>query len=700
MDLFKRMIDINEDTPGKRLTAEEVDKLSAGQLKEKLVEATTARDVLQSEYDSLLSESREIRRAAEEYKAKKEQKEAASAKLHDDLRQKLAALASAAEKSESEAAARGGVVDQLSAQRDQLLADADRRDQELKEARLEIERGKHSMAFEKEESLRDARRQNEALRSTIADLQHQAAAAAAAQRQAEEDPEAAPAPAAAPAAQPPEVPPEVVEGLREELEACRKALKQAEAAAARLQEEKEQVAADHQRAREALERQRDDAQWEHQDGVRQHTELKAQFEHTTTLLATAENKAARLQRELEAKDRETRGALKAREDALRSETQALEGTVTALKDEVNASRQKITELRAAQAERTEVIGTKHIVLHDQLESAQSRMSVLMEQHAEAAVQAKEAQDKLRLVQSDLREAAAENARKEGTIEDLRRDLDEALQRAAALDGQVMDSLNAVQIREDELRAQEQDRQSLRLELQAAQAAAAQLHADKHRLESATAEAAFNSDALEARVADLQGQLQRAGEKFGLAQEEHEDLRSALSLKDRELAQLKQRLVDKEAKIDEVLRLKDEQSAKVRHMEKALRDVEEPDKLESSPKNAQRRSRSVLAMGRAKSPVDFAAGTSADRSSSAAAQSAPAAPLFRFSWTRSRAITIVIIAFIWLIGMYHNYNAGAQAHMGGHLEVESMSAHLTSIIDSQQRALATCRDKLSETNIAS
>eukprot|EP01059_Diplonema_ambulator_P007414 TRINITY_DN16883_c0_g1_i1.p1 TRINITY_DN16883_c0_g1~~TRINITY_DN16883_c0_g1_i1.p1 ORF type:complete len:148 (+),score=28.77 TRINITY_DN16883_c0_g1_i1:187-630(+) len=136
-------------------------------------------------------------------------------------------------------------------------------------------------------------------------------------------------------------------------------------------------------------------------------------------------------------------------------------------------------------------------------------------------------------------------------------------------------------------------------------------------------------------------------------------------------------------------MRDDTNAKVRRLEKALREANEREMsaIDTSPfKPSAVRSKSMGMPDRARSPLPFR-GSGGGHALSDGAHSGPA-----FRWDKAKASILIIIACIWLVGLYHNFASSAATGFV-HSEADRATAHLTALVDSQERALATCRSKL-------
>ena len=163
--------------------------------------------------------------------------------------------------------------------------------------------------------------------------------------------------------------------------------------------------------------------------------------------------------------------------------------------------------------------------------------------------------------------------------------------------------------------------------------------------------------------------------------------------------LRQRLHDRESKMEELLQLKDSLSARLRSQELRLKELEggvaagigaaATSALRSS--TAANRSRSQLSRDLAPPQSARPSSPNAQRAGGLGSH-ADGRGLAVFTSNRGRAATLVIVACLWMLLMYHNYSTGSAVNPA-HFDMEKVNVHLRSVVEVQEKGLADCRDAL-------
>eukprot|EP01064_Diplonema_japonicum_P009654 TRINITY_DN1712_c0_g1_i1.p1 TRINITY_DN1712_c0_g1~~TRINITY_DN1712_c0_g1_i1.p1 ORF type:complete len:676 (+),score=141.96 TRINITY_DN1712_c0_g1_i1:44-2071(+) len=425
----------------------------------------------------------------------------------------------------------------------------------------------------------------------------------------------------------------------------------------------------------------EDANWEVMQAMSKLNEAKINSEQLQTQLATSETRGKRLEAELEEKEREMRELLRKQEANFKTARGTLEATIAKLKEDIDNTHKKMTDMGNHAAMSTEIIGSKQMHLQDQLDSTQQKLKETLDKYDEVSMGAKVQADRLAQVEADLAETKTELHHRDRALQSITREYEEAQQRLISLEEQTIDAQHVLQQREDEIEGNVRERLLLLEKVTEGTAALRVIENDKQTLKASLSELQAElreKDTVEAGlkkdVLDLQSQMQSQLETST-------NIESLQTLKEDEVAGLRQRLEERENRIEDLQRLKDESSARVRQLEKVVREAEEKKMMSEYSPKASVRSKSAVAshVERSRSPMPFRG-------------SMDEGFRFKYNWDRSKAIVLVIIAFIWIVGMYHNYASSATTGFA-HSEADRAATHLTAVVESQERALATCRLKL-------
>ena len=146
--------------------------------------------------------------------------------------------------------------------------------------------------------------------------------------------------------------------------------------------------------------------------------------------------------------------------------------------------------------------------------------------------------------------------------------------------------------------------------------------------------------------------------------------------------VKRRLADRETKIEEVLRMKDDLSARVRGLEMQQRDTQDTGRTVPST--------SALRSNTAHTQRSKSVRSSSMPSKGPAGSTGPG--FMGTGWGKGTTI-LGFVVVVWLVGMFHSFSANTGDGASPVLEMEKIAVHLRATLDSTERALQTCRSSI-------
>ncbi len=652
MSLFRQLIDIGEDTPAQEAPTNELDSLSKTELVERLGRANAAVQEKEVQFTALRGEAQSLRAEYDAYRLKVEQwqvqmKEARARdnKLIEELR---AASGSGGSTDELFVRSLQETVDkykeELRAANDEIGREKKRR-AEGEEARRVLEEGKQrdvEDACARFDTIRETlqqgqRRLEEELRAANARTETAVANVAARDRkvselqgrvralEAAESPTSAEGDAPAPSDS-----------------AAKAAVAASEEQLASVTAQLEQQRAAHEAALTELRGQRDEAERRVQDAALQSAEGERR-------LAEARATTAAVKDELQAVlDRQERSANTAQlaERSAKSETDTLrqevvtekERALTAARDHevaLEALRTELREARARIAQRSELqAGAEEAstraaeAFGAERRQYESQLTAVQRQCLELSSQREQAEASL----GECREALHH---RDAVVDELRAELGDEAQRAGTLEAQLLALHRVAATSQDGDAVREQERHTLRRELDAELSVTARLRdqlRDAHGREA---------EALE-RLGDAEAAARQARNDADAVRQELQDARGNLrgdaagrTEAEQRIAGLERRLASQSDTTAEAVRVREDQSAKVRQLEVKLRDAEAQLQI----------TRSALAES----------GGAPQRASNPSAVLSSAFPTgARLTWSQSKTIIAGSVAFLLMLGLVNSF----------------------------------------------
>ena len=429
------------------------------------------------------------------------------------------------------------------------------------------------------------------------------------------------------------------------------------------------------RLKDKLNRISEEHKWEDIQSANTITEMKGKSEQLEMLLSAADAKAARLTAEYSNKDAELKSNLKDQETALKSEITILEETISDLREQLSSSQKKLTDLGTSQEDRAAAIGSQHLALQEQLETTEVQLRTSLEHYSKVTQELKLATDKAMMYQDELTEVVGENQRKDEVLRCLTIELDTCRETVRGYERQAVDNVSSLQARDDEVALIEKERQDL---CGAARQSEVQIDTVTRENDSLKLQLTETQQLLEEAdqyKIDIEKALQSERARSKEQLETSTNLGDLSAAKEEEVEILRQKLRDSENRNGEVLRLKDQLNARIRNLERSVRDNEVASTVPQTIHTIQSAVRSK----------------SVNRSQSVASPFPSSSSFTKLNWNSCKIMAVVMIALIWLVGMYHNFSSGTATASSN--ETEKAVSHLQSLARTQAAVLLECRLEL-------
>ena len=512
LNAAKQLVDIQAPAANRASPEGEQDELASldrDALVQRCLALAAAEEAAKEEYAALLGESKTIRDDFDSYKAShkliKKDTDTEMKEEREGFRRAKLELDSQVSSLQGEAQtlqASVGILEQRIAEVERQKAEVeDERTAEVSALTKKLEEWKDRAAADREalrgdnvslkKQLQQAAERVDELELAANLAQHDArdretaaAAAAASASDAGGDPASAEAhPPAAPA----------LEAALAEARAAVAAL-QGEAAALRSQKksleiEAEDSAAELGRLGTVHKKEVEELRWESTAATGRYNEVKGKVEQLQTACATLETRGARLEAELEGKDREARELLRKQEVSFQTEVHALEETATSLRAELAAARGNLAVLgERGDDEAGGGAEAQHAATQEQLTLAQDGLNERSAELDRATTELKLTSERLGACEAELAEARDELSRRQGTLDALRAEAADAAHRVASLDEQGVETLRALQAREEEMEEAERQRHETRHQVAALQSELARRDAEVGEAQAGAEEA--------------------------------------------------------------------------------------------------------------------------------------------------------------------------------------------------------------------
>jgi chromosome segregation ATPase len=324
---------------------------------------------------------------------------------------------------------------------------------------------------------------------------------------------------------------------------------------------------------ERLQRFQEDAQWDQLEGEKKIADFKVQ----TDMLKT---KIAQLETRLEAKDEENRQ----NEKQFRRAQRDLEDALTAEKDRsssvIREAESRIQDLaNQLQLEKERVAQTTDLI--GEAETVQKRAQEALEaqrRHYEKLLAEKDlANQQLFGIRQSLEQAlqeAKEDSRHHiDVIDELRHELDQTVERVSELESQQLLAQRNLAAREDDVMAREKERQKLRSLLRQEEDNNARLRSTLSDVESQVVELELKLTRKDALISELESSKALIGGDLESARATTEELQNAIKQHEIRQQELSSRLQEQGLRNSDILRLREDQSARLRSYESRVAELE-------------------------------------------------------------------------------------------------------------------------------
>jgi chromosome segregation ATPase len=602
---FQQLVALGEEQPTSTVSAGNIDDLE-GQSKEQLLQTAKrlSADLQQrrDEYEALRSESTQLRSEYDAYKLKIESWQLKMRETRDEDRKLIAQLRQASGGNTDELIVKS-MNDTIAKYKEELrkahedVAREHKRRQDTEDARARFEEAKKqemdAMLARLEKTRDQTKRSQQLLEEKLATAQQRAAklekslaeantrtrelTAKLADTQAQTPDRAQSAPDAEDAASP--IPTAAAASdtsdseLRRANSVTRDALEQQQAEHRRALEAAEAEKAALQDQLERCQKQLDDAQEEIVEAAKKLAEVRATADANATKLTAAEAEREKMVSGLQLEERKLQRQIRNLEEEMTAvkasrveEERALNATIEALRAENAALQMKakarddaMGEVEQNSARAAEVINSERRTLLQQITALESRI------HAADMVK--------RGVEETIEDLRADLRRRDEAYDELRRELEDQVMRGAELEAQLTVHHATVSRREDDVVSREREKQMLKHQLGAEKDQHERLKKQFHDAEDRLAEEREKHSATMQRLREVEGDRMRLQAEVRAELQKVSDGAVATEAAQRMIRDLQHQLSEQGSRTADVVKVREDQSAKVRVLEAKLRDAD-------------------------------------------------------------------------------------------------------------------------------
>ena len=324
---------------------------------------------------------------------------------------------------------------------------------------------------------------------------------------------------------------------------------------------------------EKLQRQLEDSEWDALEAEKRLAEVKSMLDQAKTKVSQLEQKVEAKEEERAISEKQAKRAERELEDSLATERERSHVLIHAAEERAKDLEKKLQLERDKLAQHTAILGEQATISQKSNDALESQRNFY-----ESQLAAKDATlQQLIGIKTSL-EAAIQEAKEDARIREdfadqMRAELDQSISRLSEFESQQMYSQRTIMAREEELMARERERQLLRAQLRQEEDKSGQLRSAVTELELKLSELEIAIRKKDSQISELGSRVQHAMQEAQLARQAMIEQGNALHEKDKQNAELGQRLQDQSTRNGEIMKLRDDQSAKLRMYEGRIAELE-------------------------------------------------------------------------------------------------------------------------------
>lgn len=320
------------------------------------------------------------------------------------------------------------------------------------------------------------------------------------------------------------------------------------------------------KSEEKLQRQIEDAQWESLEAGKRIAECKTEVDMLKTRVAQQESKLDAKEEEYALNEKHARRSTRDLEDALALEKERHSSDMRDAHQQRMQLEQQLQLEREKLQHNNELIGeaeNQSKKVNESLEVQRSHFEKMLREKDVIIQQLHSVRESLEASVQDSKEDARRTA---DFLDELKRDLDQASERITELEHQQLIAQRSLTAREEEVQSREAERQKLRTLLREEEEAHGRLRSTVTVLETRLTEMELEFRRRDSALIDMTRARDSAQSDLLLANNEILDLHKAASSLEARTVELTSRMQDQGVRNSDILRLRDDQQARIRNLE--------------------------------------------------------------------------------------------------------------------------------------
>eukprot|EP01060_Flectonema_neradi_P001103 TRINITY_DN10657_c0_g1_i1.p1 TRINITY_DN10657_c0_g1~~TRINITY_DN10657_c0_g1_i1.p1 ORF type:complete len:478 (+),score=141.78 TRINITY_DN10657_c0_g1_i1:274-1707(+) len=346
----------------------------------------------------------------------------------------------------------------------------------------------------------------------------------------------------------------------------------------------------------------------------------------------------------------------------------LENKISLLEEKFTAATEEVERAKAQQHVRAEEVGQEQQNRQREMFELQSKIPELQQQNNNLSRQLDDEKQTVQQLLQHIEEQRGDVRRKDDTISDLYQEADDIRARLQGLESQSATYIESLESREEIIDKKEREIESLKTEVSSLTTQLSDQQNSFQEQASELLQARREIEIQESRLSNVEFEFERTKSDLLHREGGERDTKQQVELRDQEIQQLRLRLLESDRKIGDFIKVKDEQSAKLRAAEN---------------RTPSRRSVSIARPG-SPSVIDIVK-SAASESNPAALKKAIPRPVSFNPTTKQIVITLAIF----LVAVWIWFSSGV-AKSTEQTDLQDTIKQLRSIIAVKDRALTSCK----------
>ena len=348
-------------------------------------------------------------------------------------------------------------------------------------------------------------------------------------------------------------------------------------------------------------------------------------------------------------------------------TVLLENKISFFEEKLSAAAEEIERAKTQQNVRVEAIGQEQQHKQREIFELQSKIPELQQQNNHLSQRLEDEKETVQQLLQHIEEQRGDVRRKDDTITDMYHDTEDVRARLQGLESQSATYIENLESKEELINQRDVDITNLADRITSLSTLLSDEQQSHQNLKSELAECVRENKKKDTHINNIEFEFERAKSDLMHREGGERDTQQLVESKDLEIQQLRQRVLESDRKVGEIIRIKDEQLAKQRNSE------ERP---------SSRRSVSIARPG-SPSVIDIVKSAASD-SHPSALRKPVSRPVFK---PTTKQLVITLSVFLVVVWMW--FSSGV-AKSTDQADLQDTINQLRTIITVKDRALASCK----------